>query len=611
MTALLLASALTMAQVQAQKNYKYSLDLNDVKQDRLTVTLSTPAVSKDSILFHLPKMVPGTYAIENYGSYVQNLKAYDKAGKELVVDRKDKNSWMIRNAKTLGRIQYEVDDTWDSPEIKESIFEPAGTNIQKDSLFVINTFGFFGYLQGMELLPFEVSIKRPSTMYGATSLDRVPVKIPNTDVFKAGNYHLLADAPIMYAKPDTAFLQVGRARVLIAVHSPNNKLSAKEVAAELTIVLKAQEQYLNGKMPVDKYAFLIHLSDNPRLTSFGALEHSYSSMYYLPENMSSRELIKTVKDVAAHEFFHVITPLNVHSEQIGNFNYIEPEMSQHLWMYEGLTEYAAHHAQVRGGIINQEEYFERMASKIRNSTTRFNDSLPFTELSKEALGKYKLQYQNVYEKGALIGLCLDISLRNLSGGMYSTQQLLEDLSKRYGRDKSFKDEELFSIITGMTYPEIGTFLQTYVAGKKKLPLDSIFNLVGIKFNPKDTILKDEIAFNTGFGVVPTRDTLYVANTSNQTKLGKRLGLTQGDKLIEFNGKPFSLATYQPIFQAYQEEAKEGSQVTWKVIRKNSEGIWEEKLLTTIIRKELTPEITLKPDTNATAQQKALLENWLK
>ena len=151
---LLIASVLVISQVNGQKKYKYSVDLNEIKNDRLTINLATPAMSKDSILFHMPKMVPGTYAIENYGSYLKNFKAYDKAGNELNVTRKDKNSWMIYSAKKLYKLQYEVDDTWDSPEIKEEIFEPAGTNIQKDSLFVLNTFGFFGYFEGMELLKY-------------------------------------------------------------------------------------------------------------------------------------------------------------------------------------------------------------------------------------------------------------------------------------------------------------------------------------------------------------------------------------------------------------------------------------------------------------------------
>jgi predicted metalloprotease with PDZ domain len=189
-----------------------------------------------------------------------------------------------------------------------------------------------------------------------------------------------------------------------------------------------------------------------------------------------------------------------------------------------------------------------------------------------------------------------------------------DLSKRFGRDKSFQDDELFDIITSMTYPEIGGFLQTYVAGKKPLPLDSIFRLAGINFQPSDTVYAPEIDFGTGvnFGLVPTGDTLYVANLSKPSNLMKRIGVNSGDKILELNGKSFLLSNYKLAIEAYGEEAKVGSTISLKVLRKNKEGSnqWEEKLLSATIRNESKVEATLKPDLNATTKQKSLLENWL-
>jgi DNA gyrase/topoisomerase IV subunit B len=34
--------------------------------------------------------------------------------------------------------------------------------------------------------------------------------------------------------------------------------------------------------------------------------------------MEAQYLAQMMKDVAAHEFFHIVTPLNIHSEEIGN-----------------------------------------------------------------------------------------------------------------------------------------------------------------------------------------------------------------------------------------------------------------------------------------------------
>ncbi|NDC83463.1 hypothetical protein EB093_07390, partial [bacterium] len=88
---------------------------------------------------------------------------------------------------------------------------------------------------------------------------------------------------------------------------------------------------------------------------FGALEHGNSSVYFLPD-LGEEMLVESVKDVAIHEFMHIITPLNLHSECIGNFNYENPKMSRHLWLYEGVTEYFAGLIQVRSGIISRSNY---------------------------------------------------------------------------------------------------------------------------------------------------------------------------------------------------------------------------------------------------------------
>lgn len=91
-------------------------------------------------------------------------------------------------------------------------------------------------------------------------------------------------------------------------------------------------------------------------------------------------------------------------------------MSRHLWMYEGVTEYFAHLFQVNQGLINNQEFYDRISSKIESSMN-FNDTIPFTVMSQNILEEpYKSDYYNVYLKGALIGLALDIRLRELSDG---------------------------------------------------------------------------------------------------------------------------------------------------------------------------------------------------
>ncbi|GAB2611068.1 peptidase M61 [Emticicia sediminis] len=611
---MLMASCTKKAVVNSSQSsngstYQYSVDLTKVENDKLEVTLINPKISTDEITFRLPKTVPGTYSTDDYGRYLSDFKAFDSKGNQLTTNKLDVNSYTIKDAKKLHKISYKIDDTWDSPEIKGTkIFEPTGSDIVAGKEFSINTHCFFGYFDGMKQVPYQVTFTKPDGFYGATSMV-AKSSTATTDVFEMNNYMDLVDAPILYTQPDTTVLKIGGADILVSVFSPNKKATSKEIAANINTLLEAQKEYLGGKLPIKKYAFLIVLSDNPNLTSYGALEHSYSSFYYLPEG-TSQALSQTVKDVASHEFFHIVTPLNIHSEEIGNFDYNDPKMSKHLWMYEGLTEYAAGHMQAKYNLITLPKYLDMLRQKI-STMKSMKDNLPFTEMSANVLDKYKNQYMNVYNKGALIGLCLDIKLRQLSDGKYGTQNLMQDLSKTYGKTVSFKDDELFDKITSLTYPEIRQFFATYVEGKEPLPLTDILQSVGIEYVAEATTKQASLGgIAIGFNQATNR--LKVANIDKVNDFGKAMGYKANDELISINGKAMDMMSVQSVMNEYSANTKEGEMVTVEVARKNAEGKEEiVKLSAPAILVEAKQRNVLKLAENPTAEQLKLRNAWLK
>ena len=60
--------------------YKFTIDLNNVSDDKVKVELITPAIKKDTITYHIPKIVPGTYSEDDYGRYIEQFAAFDKKG---------------------------------------------------------------------------------------------------------------------------------------------------------------------------------------------------------------------------------------------------------------------------------------------------------------------------------------------------------------------------------------------------------------------------------------------------------------------------------------------------------------------------------------------------
>ena len=319
--------------------------------------------------------------------------------------------------------------------------------------------------------------------------------IDHNGFYTANNYQSLTDAPILVAHPDTATLKVGDADILISVFSPNQVIKAAQIADKILPLLMSQQAYVGGTLPVKNYAFLVVMSTHLKNGSYGALEHAKSSFYYLPE-YNIETMASTIRDVSAHEFFHILTPLNFHSEEIGNFDFQKPKMSRHLWLYEGLTEYAAHHTQLQSGLITLDQFMEVMTEKVNRANDEYNPFLAFTKLSLGALDKYKDEYGNVYQKGALIGFCLDLLLRKETNGAYGTQQMMRDLAAQYGPTKSFQDEALFEIIEKTTkVPAVKEFFARYVNKGRKLPLEELASTIGLDFGP---LLLDRMNFSIGY-----------------------------------------------------------------------------------------------------------------
>lgn len=610
-----------------EDQYVYTIDLTEVKDDKVKVILIPPKIKESEITFYMPKIIPGTYSVQDYGRFLEDFKAFDKKGKELNVEKTSVNSWKIFKANKLAKVSYWVKDSYDNDVDGPAIFEPAGTNIEEGENFIINSGGFFGYFENMTRRPFKFNVIRDPNMYGSTglialstgqsmdtSLDLGEVKIESSeskvDTYVTESYDHLIDNPLMYCEPDTSIVNVAGAEVLISTYSPGKVVKSEEVRGAIEQILMAQKEYLGGELPVDKYAFICYFTERP-VTSIGALEHSYSSLYSM-RNQPIQSMIGLFNRFAAHEFFHIVTPLNIHSEEIHQFDFNEPKMSKHLWMYEGITEFFAGNVQVKYGIMSQEQYLESLQRKMINASTRFNDSLAFTDLSKYTLDKYSDQYGNVYEKGALIGLCLDLKLRSLSDGKYGVQNMMFDLSDKFGKDQAFKDEDLFDLIAEMTYPEIREYFAKYVEGNTPLPYAEFLALAGVDYTASE--VRQEMSMGVpraAMGYNPETSRIFIANEGALNDFGRAFALKSGDILVGINGKEIPLSGIIAFLSGVREEMKLGNEMTYTVMRQGEDGSESKVDLTTeIVEIDVEYLHILTLNEEPTESQLAVRNGWL-
>jgi predicted metalloprotease with PDZ domain len=580
------------------------LDFKNIREDRVHVTIKTPTFNTDEILYIMPASIPGTYSRMDFGYFVKNFKASDANGGFIPVRRLNDNEFLIIGGKKVAKIEYDVNDTYDDTTHTLDVFNPGGTNIQADTNIMFGPHGFIGYFSGMQHLPYIIEIIKPPYFYGATSLQKVSVN-DTLDMMLAKNYDALVDNPAMYSKPDTVSYMQGSTKISIAVYSTGGLVTADMVAKVIKPVTKTVESFL-GTMPVDRYTFLFYFvgqnrKDLRKKEAYGALEHNYSSMYFLPETKDELMLKSWIAQTAVHEFLHILVPLNLHSKEIARFDFREPKMSQHLWLYEGVTEYFSMLSRAQSGDLSEKAFRSSIRRKMFGSMFMMPKPVAMTELSKNVLlPEYHKMYGVVYEKGALLGMFLDITLRKQSEGKITLLSLIRSLTKKFGPDKPFEDSILFNEIELVAGKSIRPFLDTYFNSATEIPYNEMFANIGWKFIEEDSI--------EGFSFPGIRARLDGSTMIfNVRKEDNILGAKQGDQIIAINDVKIADAEEEDEIESLINDPESTNEITVTV--KRGDDILTLQGSPKAIKKQ--EKSILIQDPNANETQKALLQHLLK
>ena len=591
------------------------INISKVTDDKVPVTINPGRFTEETVTYRLPRVVQGTYAVSDFGSFIDNFIAYDYSGNEMATTKVDDNSWTISNAKDLDKVAYLVNDTYDIENSGKTPFSPSGTNIDPRN-YVLNLHGFIGYFDSLKSNQYRLDVTAPVDFVRTSALQSSGMTTSEdgknaTSHYSAPRYFDITDNPMMYGELDVEEFKVGDITIVLSVYSPNKVHSAAKIKEVAYRMMEAQKEYLGDINSTPRYDIYLYLADQGENApkGFGALEHHTSTVVVLPENMPFEALEESMIDVVAHEFFHIVTPLSVHSEDVHYFDYNKPTFSKHLWMYEGVTEYFATLFQVDQNLVSEDEFYTKILGKI-NAAANMDDTMSFTEMSENVLDEpYAPQYFNVYQKGALIGMCIDILMREESNGDRGILSLMKELTNKYGKNMPFDDDSIVEEITKMTYPSVGEFLLKHVVGVngKTEPID--YNLFFAKAGLEngEAKVKANYIMNNGVPIVsgsPDKGIFFTeAVSANSFWAGE--GVKPNDIIKVINGTEVTLQNANSIFQEV---------FTWtegKVINVKLERDGKEIVIDTEASQPYTMGKTLMANPNATEKQNNLRKAWLK
>ena len=449
----------------------FNVNLLDRSDDTFKVQVITPTLTANNNIYQFASTAPGTYSVMDMGRFVKAFKAFDSKGNELETKQISVNQYELTYPEKVAKIEYQIAETWDTPVNQNKIYLMCGTSIENDHS-LINGQAVFGYFKGKQASPIKIKIDAPEQWIVGTALSKT-----NDGYYIAKNYDHVVDSPILIGNLTKSSMDVQGTTIDIYSYSKTGKINSNQILESMKNMLLSASGFLNG-LPVEHYTFLFHFEDITQ----GAWEHSYSSEYVYREN-DWEKLEKSILEVAAHEFFHVVTPLNIHSEIIGQFNFVTPVPSNHLWLYEGTTEWAAHMMLFRSGQIPLDDYLKTLQTKIFYNTQYFNPNISLVELAQTSFTpEGHAQYGNIYMKGALVAGLLDIKLLELSNGKRGLVDVINDFAKKYGPNKSFDEATFFEEFANETYPEINDFFEKYVKTSEILPFKEYYFKIGVNYD---------------------------------------------------------------------------------------------------------------------------------
>jgi predicted metalloprotease with PDZ domain len=467
-----LVLALVVSVAARAQTVRYEVSLTAAGR-QLHVSAEFPAAGRDTLFVSLPAWSPGSYEIQNYARYVFGFTATNAAGQALRWDRGDKDTWRIVTG-GADRVTTEFNFAADTIDLSiarsvENFAQFLGTNL-------------FLFEEGQLGRPAEVRFRVPAAWQVTTAL-----KGPVNGVYRAADYHELADAMTFMGRYSLDSLQAGGKWIRIAVWpaADYTPAVARNIRNGIARMAPVQNRIM-GEAPYDVYTVFYNVIHEP-INFGGGLEHSYSQYDILPA-LAFADPSGTLGDfmypLLSHEFFHLWNVKRLRPAEMWPYDYRAEQYTPLLWWSEGVTDYYADITNLRSGLWSVDQFLDNTRSNIDQI-----EQIPepwSAEDGSEATWIHEVYInssQLYYPKGSLLGLLLDISIRDATENAHNLDEVMRGLYTRYYRqNKGFTTADLLRELRTAGMPNVDAFYSRYIDGRDSLPYETVFAKAGLAFS---------------------------------------------------------------------------------------------------------------------------------
>jgi predicted metalloprotease with PDZ domain len=537
----------------------------------------------EPVLLSLPKWTPGAYEIANFARDVSSFSA-EQAGTFLAWDKIDPDTWRIR-PRGVGEVTVRFDYLADS-------LDNANTWARPDFL-LFNGTNLFPYPEGKGFdFPSSVTV---NTEAGWKIVTGMTAAGPHR--YAAANYHDLVDMPFFVGQFDLDSTQISGTWVRFVTYPSGAVTGGARVAVweALKLVIPVEIKVF-GEVPWTTYS-VMQITD-PSYGGGSGLEHQNSHVDVIGPGMLGTPVLPSLY---AHEIFHAWNVKRLRPSDMWPYRYDQEQPTPLLWISEGITDYYADLAEVRGGIVDPNGFYALTSDKMSEVS-----SLPPTALEDASLSTWIHPRDGseyiYYPKGSLAGFLLDIMIRDASDNHSSLDDVMRTLyNTAYKSGRGFTSDEWWSTVSkaarGRSFSD---FYARHIDGREPFPYDRVLPLAGLRL-ARDTSHVPQL------GIASLQDStgLHVTEVIPESSAAAA-GVQPGDQLISVAGLNADDPNWTEKFRARYARQPEGTGLPI-VVRRNG----AEQTLTARLHFVTRVDSRLIEDPRASAKARRVREGLLR
>ena len=512
-----LAFAAAICPQTAKGTIRYSISLAHPEHHTFHVGMTVPDVKKELIV-QLPAW-NALYQIRDFAYRVSGLRAQGFDTHQLAVTKLDKQTWRVSGEGVVA-VQYDI--YWDDagPFNSQLNSSHAFLNLAEVLLYVPDRRQESAEVELVDV-PEKWSVATP--LKGMAQISRA--RILN---YYADNYDQLVDGPIEASEFYRIVLIEKNPRIVAIIHGDNWK--TEQLEGPLRQICKYEISVMRD-VPFEQYTFIFHIGSAAQ-GGGGGMEHAYSTAISVPSG-------EAVPGVSAHEFFHLWNVKRIRPQSLEPVDYTREMWTRSMWFAEGVTSTYGSYTLVRTGLWNKEAFYANLAGQITELESRpANRWKSAEEASLDAwFEKYPLYARpefsiSYYTKGQILGVLLDILIRDATDNGKSLDDVLRTLNEEFAKKGRFYQDEadIRAVAEKVSGVSLKAFFEQYVSGTAPLPYADVLTRAGLSI---ESIERERASFGfwpryTEFGQTVVTE-LEAGNAAAQT------GLREGDVLLELNG----------------------------------------------------------------------------